>query len=134
MMPLSCFMDKDAKTGLPVQQTPKTGRSAEIDGQGRFDGHRFLLKTKLYGDKRCLYCGQWFHWKDSDYHRWLREDNIDRQNLDKVLEPLHCGSDHCTEFHQQALDSKMRRAVEKEGELESKTWALYKQLKSSGVI
>jgi len=128
------LLDRDAKTGLPIDQNPKTGRSSEIDGKGRFAGHRFLLKTKLYGDKRCLYCGQWFHWKDSDYHRWLKEDNIDRTNLDKVLEPFHCGSEHCTEFHYQVLNSKMQKAEEKAGELESKTWALYKQLKSSGVI
>lgn len=124
------FQDKNLQ-GKIIEQKQKDGYSVEVDGQDRFCGHRFLLKTKLYGDKRCRYCGKWFHWKDTDYFTWIREKNIDIQNLDKVLEPLHCGSGHCKDFHHAWLMEIERRreiAMQKDG------WKLFEELKNRGVI
>ena len=120
--------------GRVIDQRVKDGKSAEIDGNGVFCGHRFLLKTKLYGDKRCIYCGRWFHWKDTDALEWIRMNNIETMNKDGALEPLHCGSEHCQEFHHRYLvhQEKMRR--EEEARKEILFFDVFKRLKKEGVI
>lgn len=102
------FEDTD-KNGQRIDQRPKDSHSVEVDGRNRFCGHRFVLKTKLFGDKRCIYCGKWFHWKDTDYISWVRGNNIDRNNFDNIPEPLHCGSLHCQEYHHLVRKEKERR-------------------------
>jgi len=124
------FINTDLK-GRPIEQKAKDSKSVEIDGDSRFTGRRFLLKTKLYGDKRCLYCGKWFHWKDTDSLTWLREKNIDTMNMDNVLVPLHCGSLHCQEYHHLWLLEVERR---KQIAGENQSWRLFRDLKNQGVI
>ena len=124
------FINKDLN-GQVIEQRSKESKSVEIDGDSRFAGHRFLLKTRLYGDKRCIYCGKWFHWKDTDSLAWIKENNINTFNNDNVLEPLHCGSLHCQEYHHLWLQEVERR---KQIAQENQGWRLFKELKSKKVI
>lgn len=101
------FIDKNPK-GKRIESTAKESKSKEVEGDSRFCGKRFILATRLYGDKRCLYCGVWFHWKDADYATWIRTSNIDRLNLDDNIEPLHCGSSHCTDYHYLSIKAEER--------------------------
>lgn len=120
--------------GRVIDQRVKDGKSVEIDGDGKFCGHRFLLKTRLFGDKRCIYCGRWFHWKDSEAFEWIRTDNIDTMNKDGALEPLHCGSEHCQEFHRRYLLHQEKVKVEEESRREILFFDVFKRLKKEGVI
>ena len=124
---------KDTK-GRVIDQRAKDSKSVEIDGTSLFAGHKFLLKTKLYGDKRCVYCGRWFHWKETDYLTWLRTKNIDSMHRDKGVEPLHCGSSHCEEFHRRYLRHQEKLKKERRGEAEVFFLNLYKKLKKQGVV
>jgi len=124
---------KDLK-GKKLEQPKKQGRSVEIDGNKRFCGHRFLLKQKIYGDKRCIYCGKWFHWSQDDAHKWIKADNIDNMNLDTVLEPLHCGNSMCDDYHQRYIKHQLKLAREQEILQEHRTMTLFKSMKSAGVI
>jgi hypothetical protein len=126
-------MDRDLKGNIIIQR-PKDSRSIEIDGTGRFCGHRFLLKTKLYGDKRCIYCGKWFHWKDTDYLTWLKQDNIDDTNADNNIEPLHCGSLHCQDYHYLYKKAQKRRMEELGATFERRALRAYKILKKAGLV
>lgn len=123
------FIDRDEK-GKIIDTTYKSRKSVEIEGDSRFAGHRFVLGTRLYGDKRCIYCGDWFHWKDSDYQTWVRTGNIDRMNLDDTIEPLHCASSHCEEYHRlcvKAEEDRLKRTNRKEYET-------YKYMQSHGLV
>jgi len=102
------YLDTDL-TGTLIDQRAKDGKSVEVNGDRRFCGHRYLLKQKLFGDKKCLYCGRWFHWKQADKDIWINEGNIDNLNADNVIEPLHCGSEHCQEYHHLSLEAKSLR-------------------------
>ena len=124
------FVNRDLN-GQVIAQKTKDSKSVEIDGDSRFTGKRFLLKTKLYGDKRCIYCGKWFHWKDTDSLTWLREQNVNTMNCDNVLEPLHCGSEHCQEYHHLWLMEVERR---KRLAAENQSWRVFKNLQSKGVV
>ena len=115
----------------PIEQKAKDSKSVEVSGEGRFLGHRFLLKTKLFGDKRCLYCGKWFHWKDTDSQTWLKDNNICNINNDNVLEPLHCGSEHCRDYHYLWLkEVERRKQFAKRGE----SWRIFQDLKTKGAV
>ncbi len=118
-------------TGKIIEQKSKDSHSVEIDGNSRFCGKRFLLKTKLFGDKRCIYCGKWFHWKDTDSITWMKEGNIDNYNVDKSLEPLHCGSSHCKDYHQ---SWKEELEIRKQRVMDGDMWRLFKGLKNKGVV
>ena len=120
------MINRDLKGNI-IDQRKKDSHSVEVNGVSRFTGHRFLLKTRLYGDKRCIYCGRWFHWKDTDVLTWLRTKNIDNMNVDGILEPLHCGSEHCQEFHHRYL-------LQQEKEKQDAEYALFMDLKRRGVI
>jgi len=129
-MPRKNYLDTDLN-GQPIDQKSKDSKSVEIDGNSRFAGHRFLLKTKLFGDKRCIYCGKWFHWKDTDSQTWMNEGNICNTNNDNVIEPLHCGSNHCREYHHLWLVELERR---KKFASERMSWQLFKDLQNKGAI
>jgi hypothetical protein len=126
------FIDYDKKTDQVIDQRAKDGHSVEVNGNGRFCGHRFILKTKLFGDKRCIYCGKWFHWKDSDMLTWMRMNNLDNLLVkDRVMEPLHCGSDHCQEYHHLwHLELARRKQIVRDGEI----LRLFKDLKTRKMI
>jgi len=102
------FIDKTPK-GQRIESFAKESKSKEVEGDSRFCGKRFILATRLYGDKRCLYCRVWFHWKDTDYATWILTGNIDRLNLDDNIEPLHCGSSHCTDYHYLSVQEEEKR-------------------------
>lgn len=102
------YIDRNPE-GQRIETTAKSSKSVEVEGDSRFCGHRFILATRLYGDKKCLYCGVWFHWKDTDYANWIRTRNIDRLNLDDNIEPLHCGSSHCTDYHYLSIQEEEKR-------------------------
>lgn len=127
------FADKDLQ-GKRIEQRNKDGHSVEIDGQSRFCGHRFLLKTKLYGDKRCIYCGVWFHWCQDDAQKWVKAENIDPHNVDTVLEPLHCGNGFCDDYHHTYLKAQERKAIAYAAQQKQRGLKLFKNLKASGVI
>jgi hypothetical protein len=124
-------MLKDLKGNI-IDQRTKDSNPVEIDGTSLFTGHRFLLNTRLYGDKRCIYCGKWFHWKDTDMFEWLRTNNIDDMNVDKALEPLHCNSHHCQDYHHQYLEAVAARKEQTIEEMEQRSLRLFKQLKKDG--
>lgn len=123
------FLDRDAK-GKMIDSPAKSSKSVEVEGDSRFCGHRFFLGSKLYGDKKCLYCGKWFHWKDTDYQTWVRTGNIDRLNLDDTIEPLHCGSDHCETYHHLCVKSEENR-LKRENR---KNYELYKYMQGQGLV
>lgn len=132
-MPISLSVNKDFK-GQIIDQRMKDSHSVEIDPTGKFNGHRFLLKTRLFGDKRCIYCGRWFHWKDTDSLTWMFQKNIDGMNKDGAIEPLHCGSEHCQEFHRRYLIASKKRAQMETERREIIFFDLFKRLKKEGVI
>lgn len=130
---INLSVNKDFK-GKVIEQRLKDSHSVEIDGNGRFNGHRFLLKTKLFGDKRCIYCGKWFHWKDTDALAWMSQNNLDDMNKDNAIEPLHCGSEHCQEFHRRYLIASKKKAQMEAERREISFFNLFKRLKKEGVI
>ena len=93
-----------------------------------------MLKQQLYGDKRCIYCGKWFHWKQEDSHKWLLGKNIDTYNVDDVLEPLHCGSQHCDYYHIKCLEVGFKRRQEDEAEIERNGLKIYMNLRNKGLL
>ena len=123
------FLDKDAK-GKLIDSPSKSSKSIEVEGDSRFCGHRFMLASKLYGDKKCLYCGVWFHWKDTDYQLWVRTGNIDRLNNDDNIEPLHCGSDHCEDYHRLVIKYEEERLKTEN----RKQYDLYKYMQKQGLV
>lgn len=123
------FVDKDA-TGRRIESTAKSSKSIEVEGDSRFCGKRFFLGSKLYGDKKCLYCGIWFHWKDTDYQAWVKTGNIDRLNLDNNVEPLHCGKDHCIEFHKLSIEAEEARLRA----VSVKDYETYKYMQRKGLV
>jgi hypothetical protein len=132
-MSIVLLENRDLK-GRVIDQRLKDSKSVEIDPTGKFNGHRFLFKTRLFGDKRCIYCGRWFHWKDTDFLSWMRQKNIDNMNKDGALEPLHCGSEHCQEFHRRYLIHQEKMRKEEEGRREILFFDLFKKLKREGLI
>lgn len=120
--------------GKEISQPRKSSRSVEIDGNKLFCGHRFLLKQKLYGDKRCIYCGKWFHWSQDDAAKWVKARNIDSMNVDSVLEPLHCGNTACDDYHHRYLRHQDKLASQKLAEDEYRMNELWKTCKKAGVI
>jgi len=127
-------MDKDLK-GNVIEQRKKDSHSVEVDGTGRFCGHRFLLKTKLYGEKRCTYCGRWFQWEDTQMFEFIRTSNIDDMNpRGGGIEPLHCGSEHCQEYHRRYLQAVAKRRKENTEKYNEKMFETFKALKKQGVI
>jgi hypothetical protein len=127
------FNDIDLK-GRKIEQRSKDSRSVEINGDSRFCGHRFLLRQKLYGDKRCIYCGKWFHWKQDDAAKWVKSNNIDNMNVDKVLEPLHCGTMFCDDYHQAYLKHQEKLAAQQQALQEHRTMEMFKAAKAAGII
>lgn len=123
------FIDKDAK-GKRIETTHKSRKSVEVEGDSRFCGHRFAMGTKLYGDKRCLYCGDWFHWKDTDYQTWVKTRNIDRLNLDDNIEPLHCGRSRCQDYHEQSIKAEEERLRI----TNRRDYEMYKYMQSQGMV
>lgn len=123
------YIDRDSR-GKRIETTFKSRKSVEVEGDSRFAGHRFVLGTKLYGDKRCIYCGVWFHWKDSDYQKWVLTGNIDRMNLDDTIEPLHCASDHCEEYHRQCVKAEEERLKI----TNRREYDTYKYMQSQGLV
>jgi hypothetical protein len=123
------FLDKDTK-GKLIDSRAKDSHSVEIEGDSRFCGKRFVLATKLYGDKRCLYCGKWFHWKDTDYQTWVKTKNIDRLNNDDNVEPLHCGSAHCEEYHYLCIKAEESRLERTNPE----AYKVYKSMQKQGLV
>lgn len=126
------FVDKDLE-GCKIDQRAKDSKSVEVDGDNRFCGHRFLLKKKLYGDKRCLYCGKWFHWDSKRREDWIRTGNVDRLNLDTNIEPLHCGSLHCEEYHRLCQVAVVKRAEEMI-DREQHYLSMFKKMKTQRII
>lgn len=55
-------------------------------------------------------------------------------NKDGALEPLHCGSSHCQDYHHRYLKAVEQRRIESEADRERKTWQLFHHLKSQGVV
>lgn len=117
----------------PIESLAKTSKSYEIEGHSRFVGHRFALGGKMYGDKRCIHCGKWFHWKASDENKWWLARNIDETVPDRT-EPAHCGSEHCQDYHYRWLKALDRKAKEQEEQIEKAGLYLMKQLKRKGVL
>jgi len=122
------FLDK-TPDGQLIESRSKETRSVEVDGTGRFCGRRFILKTKLYGDKRCRYCGEWFHWQESDLFAAMRGGYVDAMNLDSVPEPLHCGKDGCHEFHRLRADAQLKRSEQ----IEARAQRIYHKLQRAGL-
>jgi len=127
------FLDLDLNGHL-IDSRPKESKSTEIEGDGRFCGHRFALKGKLYGDKRCIYCGDWFHWNQMHIQKWIMSGNIDPHNVDNVIEPLHCGSDHCSEYHHLCDEAMIKKAKMEEEMIEHRSMELFKELKQRKVL
>lgn len=129
------IIDRDLK-GNRIESTAKESRSQEIDGDNRFCGHRFVLKQRLYGDKRCLYCGVWFHWQSSEnnVNRWIRTNNLDKLNKDTNIEPLHCESLHCQEYHELCRRADLKRQQDYQEGLDQKYLKVYKNLKRAKLL
>jgi len=52
--------------------------SKELDGRGKWTGHRFLMGDRMVGEEKCSLCGRWFTWID--------------------YKKPHCGSQACEYF------------------------------------
>lgn len=123
------FVDRDAK-GKVIDSPRKSSKSVEVEGDSRFCGKRFILGGKLYGDKRCIYCGEWFHWQDTDYQTWVKTGNIDRLNADDTIEPLHCGKGGCHDYHGLCIKAEENRL-----KMENrKQYELYKYMQGQGLV
>jgi hypothetical protein len=127
------WWDKDLK-GMIIDQRAKDSKSTEIDGQSRFCGHRFLLKQHLFGDKRCIYCGKWFHWSFKDIQKAVDRDNVDSLNVDNIIEPLHCGNSMCADFHKLCEVEQIKKMKEREKYEAEYHYELFKSLKRRKII
>lgn len=129
------FIDVDLK-GRKIESTAKESKSTEVEGQSRFCGHRFVLKQKLYGDKRCLYCGKWFHWQsnEANVQKWIAANNLDTMNVDSNIEPLHCGSSHCVEYHELCRRADIKKQEEYQDRLDQRYLKIYKHLKRTKIL
>src|SRR3990167_4225766 len=106
---------------------------------GLYLGHQFVRTTnekgfQRAGDKRCEYCGAWFHWTDAERDLYVRTGNIDvaygrrerhivgytkddrpiyRSQPPTMVnwEPVHCGSSHCQEYHRRVREGPNVHAI-----------------------
>lgn len=92
-----------------------------------FLGHQFEKDGTRAVDKRCDYCGKWFCFDVTKIDDW--GTNIKR-GFNGVLEKVHCGSEHCQDYHYRVI----RHQQKMEKELEERSFSLYSSLKSQGVL
>lgn len=129
------MIDRNLK-GERIISTMKETKSQEVDGNDRFCGHRFVLKQKMYGDKRCLYCGKWFHYQvnEVNVNRWIKTTNLDHLNRDNNIEPLHCESSHCVEYHDLCKQADLKRQEEYREMIDQRYLKVYKNLKRKKIL
>ena len=110
----SNFVDVDLN-GRVIDKASKDKTSTEIQGDSRFCGKRFAIGGIIEGHKRCVYCGVWFFWTSRKVAEYLAGGNIDPFNADENIEPLHCNSQHCQDFHEECRrEFERRKKIEEE--------------------
>lgn len=63
-------------------------------------GHIHEKDGKRAHDKRCDYCLKWMVYDIKDIASW--KENI-KMGLNDWPEKVHCGSDHCVEYHRRVI-------------------------------
>lgn len=90
-------------------------------------GHEFEKNGKRSLDKRCGYCGEWFTFDIKDLISW--GDNIQR-GFNGWPEKVHCGSEHCQEYHRRVKQHERRMLAE----LHERHLKLFIDLQNKGLI
>lgn len=117
--------------------------------EGLFLGEQFLVGEKRFGDKRCDYCGEWFHWRAQDRERYIAAQNwkqkvvnrscvvringrLFKQTTPEVIngEPIHCGASGCQDYHNRVLTGPNAPAIERQ----DKMVRLFKYLKKKKLV
>lgn len=104
------------------------GRWTKIDPvKEQHLGHIYEKDGKRAHDKRCDYCGKWMCYDVRDIAAW--GDNV-KIGLNGWPEKVHCGSDHCIEYHSRTLrhEEKLKNIVKRE------TDRMFFKMKKMGVI
>ena len=78
-------------------------------------------------EKRCDYCGKWMCFDVRDVWKW--GDNVKRA-FNGLPEKVHCGSEHCKEYHARVL----RHEASRLGEIARKSERLFFSLMHRKVI
>lgn len=68
-------------------------------------GHIHEKDGKRAHDKRCDYCGHWMAYDIKDIASW--RENI-KMGANDWPEKVHCGSEHCVEYHRRVLAHEER--------------------------
>jgi len=127
------FINLDAQ-GKVIDKHSKDKSATEIEGDSRFCGKRFAIAGHIEGEKKCLYCGVWFGWTSEKRDLYLRTMNIDPYNCDTNIEPLHCASDHCQEYHRLCREAAIKNAEIEEEKMKKRGLELFKRLKDRGIL
>ena len=75
----------------------------ELDGNGKFLGHRFIIDNNyriVNIRERCKYCGKWFS---------SQVVLLPNETIDNFKKPQHCGNSACEYFHQRFLKHQARK-------------------------
>lgn len=133
--------------GKPSQALEGGGfRALSVEEKG-YLGYQYVRDGIIYGDKRCDYCGKWFSWTMKQRAKYIENWNwkiekgapVRRKNDQGVVEiltdvineePIHCGSEHCQDYHNRVLKHEQRLAS---GDHEY-YHELYKKMKEKKII
>ena len=116
----------------------------EVDyRKGGFFGYRFAKNGRTCGDKKCDYCGKWFHWDTANMERYI----LQRRWNERKSEVIHCNNSLCQDYHQRYLvhmnklatsgEYRMSNFVEREkrkGVEEKTAFGLFQRLHSKGMV
>lgn len=89
------------------------GKYQKIDPEKEMHlGHQYEKNGERAIEKRCEYCGRYFCFDVKDMERW--GDNV-KLSFNGIWEKVHCGSEHCRQYHQRVLahEEKMKAYQEK---------------------
>lgn len=79
----------------------QVGRWKKIDPEKEMHlGHLHEKDGHRAHDKKCDYCGRWMTYDIKSIHLW--GDNV-KMGFHDWPEKVHCGSQHCIEYHRRYL-------------------------------
>jgi hypothetical protein len=91
-------------------------------------GHMWTKNGKTGHDKRCDYCGKWFAYDMNDAHTW--GNNRKYNKLNGRYEKIHCGSEHCKDYHEKVLFWQEKKARMDDKDM----FALFTDMKNKRIL
>lgn len=87
-------------------------------------GHQYEKGGMRAHEKRCDYCGRWMTFDIKSVHLW--GDNM-KMGFNDWPEKIHCGSEHCQDYHNRVKKHEARQAFELEQKREKLVFSLQKK-------